>query len=576
MNIPRPEHPNPQFERENWVNLNGEWEFELDRGVSGRDRKFYERTSLSSRIIVPFCPESKLSGIGNTDFLNCVWYLKRVKIKRCNKRVILHFGAIDYESYIYINHKQVYHNIGGYVGFEVDITDYVEMGKENIITVCAIDTHPKGKASGKQSKNYYSMGCDYTRTTGIWQTVWLEYVEKSYIKSIKYYTSIEDKSVQLEIETVGNATFKAVATYKGKNVGETSAKLKQGISRLNLSLSELHLWEAGHGRLYDLELSYGSDKVKSYFGIRSTAFDKRNYLLNGKAVYLRTVLDQGFYKEGIYTAKDEEELARDIYLSLDAGFNGARLHQKVFEPRFLYHCDKLGYLVFGESANWGLDYSDMEQLVPFMLEWQREIARDFNHPSIIGWCPLNETWDVDFKHQNNDFVRAMYYATKTMDTTRPCISTSGNYQVVSDIYDLHDYIQTKEDFERIYLAPTQEEMLNNYDNHPYHTWVQRYQKSIDYKDMALYLSEYGGIRWDLDGVGGWGYGDGPKTEEEFLERYSYLTKALINSPYVCGFCYTQLYDVEQEVNGLYTYERKPKFDMKKIKEITQSERKENK
>ncbi|MBE6674386.1 MAG: beta-galactosidase [Ruminococcaceae bacterium] len=572
MNIPRPEHPNPQFERENWVNLNGEWEFELDRGVSGRDRKFYERESLDSKIIVPFCPESVLSGIGNTDFLNCVWYLKRVKIKKCNKRVILHFGAVDYESYIYINKKQVYHNIGGYVGFDIDITDYVEMGKENIITVCAIDTHPRGKASGKQSKNYYSMGCDYTRTTGIWQTVWLEYVEKNYIKSVKYYTSIEDKSVQLEIETIGNAEFGAVASYKGKNVGEVSAKLREGISRLTLKLSEVHLWEAGHGRLYDLELFYGKDKVKSYFGIRTTAFDNKNYLLNGKPLYLRTVLDQGFYKKGIYTAETDEELVKDIYLSFDAGFNGARLHQKVFEPRFLYHCDKLGYLVFGETGNWGLDYSNMEHLTPFMLEWQREIARDFNHPSIIGWCPLNETWDYDFRHQNDDFVRAMYYATKTMDTTRPCVGTSGNYQVVSDIYDLHDYIQDKEDFEKIYLAPTQEEMLNNYDNHPNHDWIRRYQKSIDFKDMALYLSEYGGIQWDTDGVGGWGYGNGPKTEEEFLDRYEYLTKTLINSPYLCGFCYTQLYDVEQEVNGLYTYERQPKFDMKKIKAITQAKK----
>ncbi len=571
MNIPRPEHPNPQFERENWINLNGEWEFELDRGVSGRDRKFYERTSLDSKIIVPFCPESVLSGIGNTDFLNCVWYLKRVKIKKCNKRVILHFGAVDYESYIYINHKEVYHNIGGFVGFDIDITDSVEMGKENIITVCAIDTHPSGKASGKQSKKYYSIGCDYTRTTGIWQTVWLEYVEKNYIKSVRYYPSIEDKSVQIEVEAVGNAEFKAVATYKGKNVGEASAKLKSGISRLTLNLSELHLWEVGKGRLYDLELTYGADKVKSYFGIRSTVFDNKSYLLNGKPVYLRTVLDQGFYKNGIYTAETEEELVRDIYLSLDAGFNGARLHQKVFEPRFLYHCDKLGYMVFGETGNWGIDCSNMNHLAPFLLEWQREIARDFNHPSIIGWCPLNETWDYDYRHQNDDFIRAMYYATKAMDTTRPCVGTSGNYQVVSDIYDLHDYLQGKEEFESIYLAPTQEEMLELYDKK--HEAVSKYQKSLDYKDMALYLSEYGGIRWDTDGIGGWGYGDGPKTEEEFLERYEYLTKALINSPYVCGFCYTQLYDVEQEVNGLYTYERKPKFDMKKIKEITSARKK---
>ena len=572
MTIPRPEHPNPQFERENWVNLNGEWEFELDRGVSGRDRKFYEREHLDSKIIVPFCPESVLSGIGNTDYLNCVWYLKRVQIKECSKRIILHFGAVDYESYIYINHKEVYHNIGGYVGFEVDITDFVEYGKENIITVCAIDGHPNGKASGKQSENYYSIECCYTRTTGIWQTVWLEYVEKSYIKSVRYYTSPKQKNVQIEVETVGNATFTAKASYEGADMGEISLELFEGISRVVLPLNELYLWEAGKGRLYDLELTYGNDKVKSYFGIRTTAFDKKSYLLNGKPLFLRTVLDQGYYKKGIYTAETDEELKRDITLSLEAGFNGARLHQKIFEPRFLYHCDKMGYLVFGESANAHLYYWDMNQLTPFLLEWQRAIKRDFNHPAIIGWCPLNETWDWDNKHQNDDFIRALYYSTKAMDTTRPCIGTSGNYQVVSDIYDLHDYIQDTNEFDSIYLASTQKEMLENYDKK--HSGVARYQKSTDYANMALFLSEYGGIRWDVDGVeGGWGYGNAPKTEEEFFQRFEGLTSALINCPYVCGFCYTQLYDIEQEVNGLYTYERKPKFDIKKIKSIIQAQRK---
>ena len=310
------------------------------------------------------------------------------------------------------------------------------------------------------------------------------------------------------------------------------------------------------------------DKVKSYFGIRKTAFDNNSYLLNDNVVFLRTVLDQGFYKKGIYTAETEEELVQDIYLSLDAGFNGARLHQKVFEPRFLYHCDKLGYLVFGEAANWGLDVSNMEHLTPFMLEWQRELQRDFNHPSIIGWCPLNETWDVDGRHQNDDFVRALYYTTKAIDTTRPCIATSGNYQVVSDIYDLHDYLQTKEEFEKIYLAPTVEEMCENYDK--MHEWVSKYQKSLEFKDMPLYLSEYGGIQWDVQGVGGWGYGNGPKTEEEYMERYEYLTKILMDSPYVCGLCYTQLYDVEQEVNGIYTYDRQKKFDISRIRAVNTS------
>ena len=325
--------------------------------------------------------------------------------------------------------------------------------------------------------------------------------------------------------------------------------------------------------MYDLELSYGSDKVKSYFGMRTTSFDNKNYLLNGKPLFLRTVLDQGYYKNGIYTAENDEELVRDIHLSMEAGFNSARLHQKVFEPRFLYHCDKLGYLVFGESANAHIDYSKMEEMPPLLLEWQREVERDFNHPSIIGWCPLNETSDWDARHQNDDFVRALYYATKTMDTTRPCIGTSGNFHVVSDIYDLHSYLQNVDDFKAIFGAPTKAEMLKNYDKHPVHEWIARYQKSPGHENDAVYVSEYGGIRWDVDGVeGGWGYGGAPKTEEEFFERFEGLTSALINSPHVCGFCFTQLYDIEQEVNGIYTYERKPKFDMEKIKAIIGAKR----
>ena len=355
MFIPRPEHPNPQFERENWINLNGKWEFEIDRGVSGRDRKFNERLSLNSEITVPFCPESVLSGIGDTDFLNCVWYLKKMNIEDNGLDVILHFGAVDYESFIYINGKEVYHNIGGYIGFDIDITPFVKRGEENIITVCAIDGHPKGKASGKQSKNYYSMGCDYTRTTGIWQTVWLEYVEKNRIEYVKYYPSAEQKNVQMEIMVKGNDKLSIVCSYEEKVQGSVDISLRDGVNRITVPLDEVYLWEAGCGRLYDVILTYGKDKVSSYFGIRTTAFDKNYYLLNGKPLYLRTVLDQGFYKKGIYTAETEEELVRDIYLSLDAGFNGARLHQKVFEKRFLYHCDKLGYLVFGETGNWGLD-----------------------------------------------------------------------------------------------------------------------------------------------------------------------------------------------------------------------------
>ena len=569
--IPRHEHPRPDRKRDAWINLNGTWDFEIDNAKVGVFKKYFERDSLNEKITVPFSAESCLSGLGYTDFMNAVWYRRDIDIPAewNGKRVILHIDASDYKTTVYVNGKRIGTHSGGYTSFAFDITDSLKESG-NYVTVYAEDDIRAGiQFSGKQSTLLHSHGCSYTRTTGIWQTVWLEYVEKNRIEYVKYYPSAEQKNVQMEICVKGSDKLTVVCSYEGNEEGRVELSLLNGVNRVTLNLNEVYLWEAGCGRLYDVEFTYGKDKVKSYFGIRTTAFDNQYYLLNGKPLYLRTVLDQGFYKKGIYTAETEEELVRDIYLSLDAGFNGARLHQKVFEKRFLYHCDKLGYLVFGETGNWGVDCSNMEQLAPFLMEWQRELHRDFNHPSIIGWCPLNETWDCNNRHQNDDFIRALYYTTKAIDSTRPCVGTSGNYQVVSDIYDLHDYIQTKEEFEKIYLAPTKEEMCEEYDKT--HEHVSRYQKSIKYKDMALYLSEYGGIRWDTDGVGGWGYGNGPKTEEEFLDRYEYLTKALVDSPYICGFCYTQLYDVEQEVNGLYTYERVAKFDMAKIKAITQYE-----
>ena len=569
MSIPRPEHPNPQFERKDWVNLNGKWFFEEDTGSSGIERKFYERETLSSEIIVPFCPESELSGIGKVDFMNCVWYLKKFKVpkKYSSKRAILHFGAVDYEAFIYVNGQLVKRHVGGFVSFEVDITKFLKDG-ENKIVVCAKDNTKPHFARGKQSEKYYSEGCAYTRTTGIWQTVWIEYVPEKYVKSVKYYPSVEQKSLLVDIEVSQKGKLKLEATYKGKNVGEVSVNLSSTHAKIALPLSEMHLWEVGKGRLYDLTITFEKDEIKSYFGMRTTEFADKKYLLNGKETFLVTVLDQGYYKKGIYTAPTDKDLENDIDLSLNAGFNGARLHQKVFEPRFLYHCDKKGYLVFGETGNWGVDWSDMSLLPEFLNEWKDEIQRDFNHPAIIGWCPLNETWDIDGRHQDDDFVRIMYETTKALDTTRPCIGTSGNYQVASDIYDLHDYIQTKDEFEKIYLADSYEKFCEEYDKA--HEWVSKYQKSIDWKDYPLFISEYGGIQWDVDQVGGWGYGNGPKTEEEYFERYEYLTKTLFNSPYVCGVCFTQLYDIEQEVNGIYTYERKPKFDVNRIKEINKS------
>lgn len=555
--IPRPEHPQPQFERAAWENLNGQWQFAFDFGKSGFDRHFEERESLENTITVPFCPESELSGIGYKDFIPAVWYLRTFSVtkEQLAGRVLLHFGAVDYEAHVYINGKEAGTHRGGYTSFCFDITALCAEG-ENRLTVCAVDDNRTGKQPhGKQSELFYSHDCDYTRTTGIWQTVWLEFVPKSYVKSVKYFPNIAAGTLTVQAELCGAGVFSVQAFFEGRPCGEASVKAEHGVATVTLALSEVHLWDAGAGNLYDLTLSFGEDTVKSYAGLREVSIDGMRVLLNGRPVFQRLVLDQGFYPDGIYTAPDEAALVRDIELSLAAGFNGARLHEKVFEPRFLYHCDRLGYLAWGEMANWGLDLADPAALEAFQGEWIDAVTRDFNHPAIVGWCPFNETWDRNGRAQLNSTLAMIYRVTKVLDPTRPCIDTSGNYHVVTDIYDVHNYEQDPEKFAAHYEAfrtggAFYDEQANK--------GRQHYTEGL-----PMFVSEYGGIKWNPDGdvAKAWGYGQGPKTEEEFISRYRGLTDVLLDNPNMFGFCYTQLYDVEQETNGLYTYDRTPKFDM---------------
>ncbi len=554
INIPRPEHPNPQFQRREWLNLNGKWNFEIDKSKSGLAKKYYEpQAKLEQTINVPFCPESVFSGVGYKDFMDAVWYQREFTVpeKFADLRTILHFGAVDYKATVYVNGKEVGTHKGGYISFEFDITDYLN-GGTNILTVYAEDdTRDPLQPRGKQSEEYYSHDCDYTRTTGIWQTVWLEFVPESRIKSIKVFPNVENCSVDIQAEVIGTGKFEALALYQERIMGAASVETEGGHITAHLDLKESYLWEVGEGRLYDLELRFNEDKVDSYFGLREVKLDGQKFLINGKSVFQRLVLDQGFYPDGIYTAPTEEAMIKDIQISLDVGFNGARLHEKIFEPRFLYHCDKMGYIVWGEYPNWGLDHSNPNIVYSVLPEWLEELERDFNHPAIIGWCPFNETWDYDGRKQFDDALAIVYKTTKALDPTRPCIDTSGNFHVITDIFDLHDYEQDPAVFKEHFDMLMTEGKL--YDNH------ERRQK---YPGGPTFISEYGGIRWSVNEneQNAWGYGNAPKNKYEFIERYKGLTDALLDNDQMFGFCYTQLYDVEQEQNGLYTYSRKPKFE----------------
>ena len=558
--IYRSEYPKPQFMRENWLNLNGEWQFEIDNSNSGEERKLFEASQeFSQKINVPFCPESKLSGVENVDFMNSVWYKREFEIteKQLEGRVVLHFGAVDYKTTVYINGNKCGSHKGGYVSFSFDITDYAVLGKNTVTVHAEDDTRSRMIPSGKQSEKYSSWGCYYTRTTGIWQTVWLEFLPEAHIKSVKYVTDINNTTVNINAVLCGSGTFIAEAFYEGVSMGKAQTVSGGGNVNITINLAEKHLWEVGNGRLYDLVLTFGEDRVQSYFGLRDIRLDGKKFLINGKSVFQRLVLDQGFYPDGIYTAPSDQELCADIKRSQALGFNGARLHEKVFEERFLYHCDKLGYIVWGEYPNWGLDHSYADSIYAILPEWLEEIDRDFNHPSIIGWCPLNETWDQNGRKQYDEMLALVYKATKAADPTRPCIDTSGNYHVVTDIYDLHDYEQNPDVFASHY------EPLGNSNVFDFFSAFKDRQR-YDGK-MPFFVSEYGGIGWSVNE--GWSYGNAPKSTEEFIERFKGLTGALLDNENMFGFCYTQLTDVEQEQNGLYTYDRKPKFDTEIFKAI---------
>ncbi len=560
-NIPRPEHPQPQFERADWINLNGVWDFAFDFGVSGMERDFGKRTDFKDQILVPFCPESDLSGIGYKDFIPAVWYHRTVNITPAQLagKVYLHFGAVDYECHVFINGTEAGSHRGGYVSFAFEISSYLKEGENHIVVYAQDDTRSPLQPIGKQSDRFASYACSYTRTTGIWQTVWMEFTPVSHILKAQYYPNIAEGSLTIKACVEGEGTLQAAASYEGKECGTASAKTVSGNVMLTLPLSELHLWEAGAGRLYDLQLTFGEDKVHSYFGMREVKLDGYRFLINGKSVFQRLILDQGFYPDGIYTAPSDEALQNDIRLSMEAGFNGARLHQKVFEPRFLYHCDRMGYLAWGEMANWGFDHSSYTGYEAFIPEWIQAIERDFNHPAIVGWCPFNETWDYQGRRQIDGILDLTYRITKQYDTTRPCIDTSGNFHVATDIYDVHDYEQEPEKFAASYQQFKEEGKFHD-----------RFHERQHYTEgLPFFVSEYGGIKWAMDSTDekAWGYGDGPKTEEEFIARYKGLTEALLSNPRMFGFCYTQLTDVEQEQNGIYTYDRKEKVDVNIFRQI---------
>ena len=558
----RTAYPRPEFRRESWQNLNGDWEFEFDPGCTAKARGILNKDRLDAEIRVPFCPESKLSGLNHLDFIRGCVYARNVTLTRKeNERHLLHFEAAYHRTEVYVNGLPAGIHTGGYTPFTFDITPMSVQGENRIVVLCTGDPRDPSQPSGKQSEQYHSHGCLYTRSTGIYGTVWAETVPEVYLRSVRLTPRTGDKAgvlAELFLEGAGTRTVSLSASFGGVPVSSETLCTSAPYLTVFLPVPEPRLWDVGQPNLYDLDIDVlsdaGTDSVRTYFGLRSVEWDSVSLKINGRRVYQRLVLDQGYFPEGIYTAPDDGDFAADITRAMRFGFNGARLHQRVFDRIYLYEADRMGFLVWGEYANWGFDYSAPDALTHYLPEWAEAVDRDYNHPSLIGWCPFNETWDHGglYRDRHDDLLARIYLYTKRVDPTRPCIDTSGNFHVLTDFYDIHDYCQDVATFEKRYLSLKEGEIYENFGHRQ------------SYGGQPYWVSEYGGIRWipefqrsDDDKL--WGYGEAPKTEEEYLTRFEGLTAALAGSVRVCGVCYTQLYDVELERNGLYCYDRTPKF-----------------
>lgn len=589
--IPRAEYPRPQFERNAWINLNGEWTYSFDFGGSGLEREWFKSTGFDQKIIVPFCPESKLSGVEYKDFINHMWYHRTISIPQdwANKQVLLNFGAVYYKSEIYIDGVFAARHFGGTSSFQVDITPYVKAGQtHNLVVYVESDVRSTHQPSGKQNLQFASYGCNYTRTTGIWQTVWMEAVHPEGLQSVQMIPDIDQQQLIIRPRFYKELGGKLEVTLKdnGKVVSKETVAANS-LSTVILPVKKMKTWSPENPFLYDVELRVidkaGNvvDEVKSYAGMRKVHIEGKKIYLNNQPYYQRLVLDQGFYPDGIWTAPSDEALKKDIQLSMEAGFNGARLHQKVFEERFYYWADKLGYLTWGEASSWGMDCNDIETARNFITEWTEIVERDRNHPSILIWTPTNEEFWPD-RVQYPRLMQDLYKLTKAIDPTRPFHGTSGGSHIATDIWTVHNYEQDPAKLKdllyndgKLMEAPKWEIQLmpknigfNGLKYTDQYTFPQ-------YKhDMPYLIDEFGGIKWNpsqqMESAQNtsWGYGEPPHSLEEFYARLVGLVNTVLSlSDHVWGYCYTQLTDVEQEQNGIYYYDRSPKFDMKRIHAI---------
>jgi beta-galactosidase/beta-glucuronidase len=591
-----PAHPRPQLTRPDWQDLCGTWEFAFDDGWVGIAEHWPRRAEVFDRTIeVPFPFESKASGIGDTGFHPVVWYRRTVRADvRPGHRLLLHFGAVDYRAHVWVNGRAVAYHEGGHTPFTADITAALDASGEQVVVVRAEDLpgdlrQPRGKQDWQRSAH----AIWYNRTSGIWQPVWLEEVPDTRIRTLHWVPDVDTRSVQLTVRTrteVGRTDLRlrvvlrmgdrllADDTY-GFDGGEVTRRIMLAEEGMSLGHSQL-LWAPEAPNLIDATLTLldadGTvlDEVGSYTALRSISATRDRLLLNGRPYYLRLVLAQNFWPESHLAVPDGEAFAREVRLAKDLGFNGVRLHQKVEDPRFLAECDRQGLLVWAEMpAAYEFSAQTIDRLT---REWLAVLERDRSHPCVVAWVPVNESWGVpalERSRPQQDLVRALYHLTKAYDPTRLVVGNDGWEQPVTDVVTVHDYTARGSELRARYGSHA---ALAHTLAHTQPAYRVVLLPGTSHADAPVMITEFGGISYDAgqagDGGafrdGGWtGYG-GVRTPEHLLAGYRDLVQALLDSPAVVGFCWTQLTDTQQERNGLVTAERQPKVPIEDIRAVT--------
>lgn len=580
-------YPRPIMERDEWFNLNGLWEFAIDpQGTWTRP----EQVAFDRRILVPFSPETRMSGIHETGFYQAVWYRREIETPDLSgdRRLILHFGAVDFAATVWVNGRLATRHEGGYTPFRVDITELLGSSGRDVIVVRAVDSPlDLSKPRGKQDWQLEPHSIWYPRTTGIWQTVWMERVSATHLRYVRWTPVVERWEIGFETRLEGRhrddlrmhvkleAHDKVLADdIYSVTADEVHRKIALSDPGIDDSRNEL-LWSPGspiliraHIRLLD-EDGEVVDEVRSYTALRSITIQGDRFVLNGRPYPLQFVLDQGYFPESGITAPDDNALRRDVELAKAMGFNGVRKHQKIEDPRYLYWADTLGLLVWEEMPSaYRFTRTSIERL---MTEWKDAIRRDISHPCIVAWVPFNESWgvpDLPESPAQRHYVQALYHLTKTLDPSRPVIGNDGWESVATDIIGIHDYDDKPERIARRYGKEDLPATLFKRER-PGGRLLTLGEQA--HANLPVMLTEFGGIAYSADLETTWGY-TRCETAEELASQYIALLTTVRSIPMLAGFCYTQFADTYQEANGLLFEDRTPKFPLKQMALATRGPR----